>query len=136
MAIDILNQFILLQRQMDRHERYMTERDISHGVTKLDGKTSSLKETVEQVLLERQLKAALWYALSHLSPPEFDIVEEYFFLREPSETLEILGARHGISRQAYSARLKRILKKLCVLMQEHSPEVLDLYNSLIYSKEL
>lgn len=136
MATDILDQFILLQRKMDRHERYQTERDLSHGVSPLNETVSSLKDTVEYVLLEQQLKTALWYALSRLSPTEFDIVEECFFLREPSETLEVLGKRHGISRQAYSARLKRILKKLCSLMQEHSPEVLDLYNALIYQKKL
>lgn len=101
-------------RQMNRHTRYI-EYERNQGKTVLfderyiqDTGKSTL---IENVIAARKIHIALNQALEQLPDDEAQIIDECFFLSEKVNYTK-LAEKHGVSRQAYTQRKDRILKKL------------------------
>ena len=60
----------------------------------------------------------LLVALAELTDLERLIIDEVFFSPDKRPSLEELGNKHNISRQAYSRKLNRTLHKLRILIEQ------------------
>ena len=129
------NQIILLKaykRKTKRQERYLLyEKDYRHnhkriisfdeGVIDID-KSRMLadeKSDINYVLSQRELHKTLLNALDSLSMAERTIIDECFFEDAKRLSYEELGKRHNVSRQVYTRKLQRILRKLRQLIEQN-----------------
>lgn len=104
-------------KQMNRRTRYINyERDSGKGRRKIekfeDGYTRdpSSDILIEDLIAARNMHIALDKALQDLSADEYEIISECFFEGKVNYTK--LAKKHGITRQAYTKKLKHILKML------------------------
>lgn len=101
-------------KKMARRERYLYERDKGRLVRFDDSYTiDKTKSTlVEDLITARNIHTALHKALAELTADEYIIIDECFFSGYDKVNYSKLAEKHGISRQAYTRKLNRILKKL------------------------
>lgn len=100
-------------KKMARRERYLYERDKGRLVRFDDNYTiDKIKSTlIEDLITARNIHTALNKALAELTVDEYTIIDECFFSNNKVNYSK-LAKKHGISRQAYTKKLNRILKKL------------------------
>lgn len=125
-------------RQMDRRTRYILhERDNGKGRRKIiefderymqDQSSSTL---IEDMLDARDMHLALDRALSELTSEEDQIITECFFEGEKVNYTK-LAQKHGISRQVYCRKRKRILQKLKKSVISHYNIISNLYKMTIF----
>lgn len=113
-------------QQMDRHTRYLLhERDNGKGRRKVvsfdERYMQSSSTTIEDLITARKMHIALNRALSELTAEEDEIITECFF-EGTKVNYTKLAKKHGISRQAYCQRKKKILKKLKSLVISYYEE--------------
>lgn len=131
------NQLILLKaykRKTDRQEKWMfyekaydknkhKRRIIS--LSDYDDKSDVYIDTesdIVKTLSAEELHKSLLAALSYLSDLERIIIDEVFFYSGKKPSLEELGSKHNISRQCYTRKLNRILRKLRTLIEQNITE--------------
>ncbi len=105
-------------RQLDRRSRYILhERDNGKSRRKVIGfderymQDKSSPTLIEDMITARDMHLALERALSELTAEEDQIITECFFEGERVNYTK-LAQKHGISRQVYCRKRKRILLKL------------------------
>lgn len=121
--------FTISLQKMDRQTRYIiNERDGGKGrrkVVKFDERymqDQSSPTLVEDIIIARNMHIALYRALADLTAEEDQIITECFF-EETRVNYTKLAKKHGISRQAYCQRKKKILKKLKLLVISYYEEL-------------
>ena len=77
---------------------------------------------IVKTLSAQELHKCLLVALDELTDLERLIIDEVFFSPDKRPSLEELGNKHNISRQAYSRKLNRTLHKLRILIEQDITE--------------
>ena len=77
---------------------------------------------IVKTLSAQELHKCLLVALDELTDFERLIIDEVFFSPDKRPSLEELGNKHNISRQAYSRKLNRTLHKLRILIEQDITE--------------
>lgn len=115
-------------QQMDRHTRYIIfERDTGKGRRKVVSfderymQEQSSPTLIEDLIRARNMHIALNRALSELTPEEDEIITECFFEKVKVNYTK-LAKKHGITRQVYCRKKKRILQKLKKLVISYYKE--------------
>lgn len=111
-------------KRLFRHQRYVYERESAMGVLHYGTENELYKmspsgiyeyEKIQQEAEYRSLlREAMYLGLSDLrdwNPHWYELVAEYY-LTEPRPTLDQLGARYGVSRQAVSKSLHKAMPLL------------------------
>ena len=113
---------------MDRHTRYIIfERDTGKGRRKVVSfeerymQEQSSPTLIEDLIRARNMHIALNRALSELTPEEDEIITECFFEKVKVNYTK-LAKKHGITRQVYCRKKKRILQKLKKLVISYYKE--------------
>lgn len=78
---------------------------------------SDVEDTIEYSLDRKSEIIALKKALKNLSDSERQIINECFFFEGKKPTYTDLAKKYGISRQAYTAKLDRLLKRLKTIVE-------------------
>ena len=82
----------------------------------------SNESDIVKTLSAQELHKCLLVALAELTDLERLIIDEVFFSPDKRPSLEELGNKHNISRQAYSRKLNRTLHKLRILIEQDITE--------------
>ena len=77
---------------------------------------------IVKTLSAQELHKCLLVALDELTDLERLIIDEVFFSPDKRPSLEELGNKHNISRQAYSRKLNRTVHKLRILIEQDITE--------------
>jgi DNA-directed RNA polymerase sigma subunit (sigma70/sigma32) len=111
-------------RQVRRSEKYyFYERDKGRLIRFDDAYFSKTSDNVEDTLNKNHKHKALHKALDSLSETELKMIDECFFYDEQEKkTITELAKEHNISRQAYTKRLKKILVKLRLFINDYYDE--------------
>ncbi|MDE6833029.1 MAG: hypothetical protein K2J39_02090 [Ruminococcus sp.] len=118
-------------KKLNRHEKYLKEKDSSHGVLRYgteeelysmnpSGIMDTEKEEQEfqyKMLMYKAMNMAM-HDLHKLNPYWYQLVKE-FYLCTRQITLAQLGEMHGKSRQAVSKSLKRAMSVLRQIAEEY-----------------
>ncbi len=126
---DRCNSHLILKdykKRVKRQERYyLYERD-KRRLIKCKGKVIKFDdsyifdikaESVDEIIRKQHMHQALMSALKELTDFEQQIIDECFFTDK--KTYTELSKSHNISRQAYTKKLHRILKKLRTLIESY-----------------
>ena len=123
-------------QQMNRRTRYLLhERDNGKGRRKFIGfderyiQDESSLMLIEDMIIARDMHLALDRALAELSIEEEQIITECFFEGERVNYTK-LAKKHGISRQVYCRKRKRILQKLRKSVITHYAQISALCKTL------
>lgn len=112
------------KKRVNRQEKYILyERDKrrlikcnSKIITFDDSYTFDINaDTIDEIIRKQHMHQALICALKKLTNFERQIIDECFFTDK--KTYTELSKSHNISRQAYTKKLNRILKKLRILIE-------------------
>lgn len=113
----------IVYNKIGRREQYLNERDYNKGVIyfgdedELYNLRVSCDETVEEKKIHQALRKALM-DLKEIDPIGFELIEEFYFDVEVHNFSE-MGKKYGISRQAYTKRLKKHLRLLKRIVKSH-----------------
>lgn len=120
-------------QQMDRRTRYVLyEKDGGKGRRKIIGfderymQDEGSPTLIEDMIIARDMHLALDRALAELTAEEDQIITECFFEGEKVNYTR-LAKKHGVSRQVYCRKLKRILLKLKNSVILHYEQISDLF---------
>lgn len=123
-------------QQMDRRTRYVLhEKDGGKGRRKVIGfderymQDESSPTLIEDMITARDMHLALDRALAELTAEEDQIITECFFEGEKVNYTR-LAKKHGISRQVYCRKRKRILQKLRKSVITHYTQISNLCKTL------
>lgn len=125
-------------RQLDRQTRYILhEREGGKGRRKIIGfderymQEKSSPTLIEDMITARDMHLALDRALAELTAEEDQIITECFFEGERVKVnYTKLAKKHGISRQVYCRKRKRILQKLRESVITHYTQISNLCKTL------
>lgn len=119
-------------RQLDRQSRYILfERDNGKGKRKVISfdeqymQDQSSPTLIEDMIIARDMHLALDRALAELTAEENQIITECFFESEKVNYTK-LAKKHGVSRQVYCRKRKRILLKLKKTVMLHYMQISNL----------
>lgn len=117
-------------KKMERHERYLIERDKKHGTVKFSYENDlsyfghkgvdvfdDIDQEIHKKYEESMLKDALT-SFQQLNPEGYDIISKYY-LNTPAMTMEEIAAEYNLSKPAIHLRIKKYLNELRNLMDSY-----------------
>lgn len=124
-------------KRLMRHQRYIIERDSAKGVLHYGSEEELYTMSPSGIFVFEQeqneaeyrsvLRKAMYFALSDLrdiNPHWYELVTEYY-LSEPRTTLEQVGERYGVSRQAVTKSIRKGMAVLRCHANMHLAELLN-----------
>lgn len=128
-------QYERIYKQMIRREKYLYERDRSHGLFyyrsenelyRLCPDLYDTEKREQEEYIDRCMRAALWLALQDLkaiNPGWYTLIMEFYF--DDTATKTSLCKKYGVTRQAILKKLNKALAVLKRKANEHLDRLLN-----------